>query len=344
MADWREDISLHEELKCYVEQNMKRSEIVDFVRKKYPQYCWSVPTLARRLKFFQIKYVDNETPLTTVREAVQCELQGPGKLLGYRAMNHKLRTEHHICVPRNLVADVLFDLDPDGVGSRNVKKRKKTLKRPFISDGPGWTFSLDGHDKMMGYQNSTFLLAVYGCLDTFSRKIIFLKVWTSNSDPNLIGKFYTEYLLETKKLPMYLRMDRGSETGVMATIHAYLVDKFCDLEDSTKCIEYGKSTSNKIERWWKDLHERLEKYLKEQCRVLLLSHLYDPSCTFDRKMLSYIFIPVVQRECDTFCRMWNSHRIRHQSGLELPTGIPNHMFSFPEKYNAEDKHIFGGSK
>lgn len=51
------------------------------------------------------------------------------------------------------------------------------------------------------------------------------------------------------------------------------------------------------------------------------------------------FIPVVQRECDTFCRMWNSHRLSYQPGLELPTGIPDHMFSFPEKYGAEIKHI-----
>jgi len=94
-------------------------------------------------------------------------------------MNLKLRTEHQICVPRNVVADVLCDLDPDGVEARNVKKKEE---RPFISAAPGWTFSLDGHDKMMGFQNSTFPIAIYGCLDTFSSKIVFINVWTSNSD------------------------------------------------------------------------------------------------------------------------------------------------------------------
>ena len=47
----------------------------------------------------------------------------------------------------------------------------------------------------------------------------------------------------------------------------------------------------------------------------------------------------MQRECDTFCRMWNSHRVRHQAGLELPTGIPNHIFAFPEKYGGKDKGV-----
>ena len=62
----------------------------------------------------------------------------------------------------------------------------------------------------------------------------------------------------------------------------------------------------------------------------------------DRKILSYIFVPVVQRECNIFARGWNSHRIRHQPGLMLPTGKPDYMFSFPEKctgFDAEDRHI-----
>lgn len=209
----------------------------------------------------------------------------------------------------------------------------------MVQDGPGWTYSLDGHDKLMGYQNHTFPLAIYGSLDTFSRKIIFLKVWMSNSDPLLIAKFYIEHLLESNTMPVYLRVDRGTETGTMATIHTYLIDKFENMEDPSMSVIFGPSTSNKIERWWKDLHERMEKYIKQQCQSLLQSHQYDPDNEMDRKILAYIFIPVVQRECDTFCRIWNSHRVRYQPGLELPTGIPEHMFSFPEKYGAENKHI-----
>ena len=87
---------------------------------------------------------------------------------------------------------------------------------------------------------------------------------------------------------------------------------------------YGKSTSNKIERWWKELHECMEKYIKWQLNSLLQSHSYDPSCSSDRKIMSYVFIPVLQRECGVFSRLWNSHRVRYEKGLELPTGIPNH--------------------
>ena len=50
------------------------------------------------------------------------------------------------------------------------------------------------------------------------------------------------------------------------------------------------------------------------------------------KNISTFYIPVVQKECDIFVENWNSHRIKEQKDLHLPTGIPNYMFSFPESY------------
>ena len=134
---WQADESLESDLKKYVAQNLKRSEIVDVVKKSHQQYAWSLPTLDRRLREFNIKYVDKNTSVKTVFDAVAKELEGPRKLLRYRAMNQKLRTEYNIFVPRNLVANVVFELDPDGAKERNVKIKKKKPKKPFVSDGPG---------------------------------------------------------------------------------------------------------------------------------------------------------------------------------------------------------------
>ena len=63
--------------------------------------------------------------------------------------------------------------------------------------GSDWTMSLDGHDKLCGYQNATFPLCVYGGLDTYSGRIQFLKIWTTNSNPKIVGRHYLEYLLES---------------------------------------------------------------------------------------------------------------------------------------------------
>ena len=137
----------------------------------------------------------------------------------------------------------------------------------------------------------------------------------------------------------YLRMDEGTETGKMTAMHTYLVSNTDLFDDPTDSIVYGPSTTNKIERLWRDLHGRLEKYLKVQLKSLLESREYDAHNEMDRKMLAYVFIPVVQRECDIFVKMRNNHRFREQPNLELPTGIPDHMFAFPEKYGASTREI-----
>ena len=105
-------------------------------------------------------------------------------------MNQQLRTEHNVQVPCHLVYNVMAELDPEGLEARNLQRKKKKVKGHFTSDGPLWAVSLDGHDKLCGYQNSTFPLGVYTSIDTFSRKILFLFVCYSNLNPLVIGKMY----------------------------------------------------------------------------------------------------------------------------------------------------------
>ena len=63
-----------------------------------------------------------ETPLAEVSAAVKKELDGPGRLLEYRAMNQKLRTEHNILVPRHLVYNMMTELDPEGLQARKLQR------------------------------------------------------------------------------------------------------------------------------------------------------------------------------------------------------------------------------
>lgn len=240
---WKEDDSLKSDLTSLVEKRLRRSEILDYMRRDYGNYAWS--TLDRRLNFFSIKYIDYRTPMTEVRACVECELQGPGQKLGYRALAQKLRQTQNLKVPRDLVYDMMYDINPDALAERNPKIKAKAPRGHFVTKGANWFHSFDGHDKLMGYQNHTFPLAIYGCLDTASRKILWLKVWTSNSDPRIIGNWYLQYLYETRKIASNIRMDRGTETGDLAAIHAYLRSKTgCD--DPCNAVVYGPSTSNQV--------------------------------------------------------------------------------------------------
>ncbi|CAB3987931.1 Hypothetical predicted protein [Paramuricea clavata] len=77
--DWENNENLKTDLDKYVRENLKKGEILDFVKHDYPDYPWSMATLSRRLGHFGIKYINYETPLQDVTEAVLKELEGPGR-------------------------------------------------------------------------------------------------------------------------------------------------------------------------------------------------------------------------------------------------------------------------
>ena len=52
--DWKDDVVLRSDLEKYVLKNLKWNEILDFVRRDFPNYAWSVGTLSRRLKYLTL--------------------------------------------------------------------------------------------------------------------------------------------------------------------------------------------------------------------------------------------------------------------------------------------------
>ena len=91
---------------------LKHQEILDYMEKDYP--C----TLGRRLQHFQISYTDVTVDVATIKTAVHKELKVAGKHLGYRAMQQKIRNEHGLLVPRDLVYAIMTVLDPLGLEQR----------------------------------------------------------------------------------------------------------------------------------------------------------------------------------------------------------------------------------
>ena len=83
-------------------------------------------------------------------------------------------------------------------------------------------------------------------------------------------------------LPENIRIDRGTETDIMRTMHCFLRDKHGNLEDATESVLYGPSTQNKIERWWRELLDRMERFFKKQLSTLVEDGDYDSTNKQDR--------------------------------------------------------------
>ena len=128
--DWEFDQELQTDLDSYTRKNYKRCELLDFMRRKYPQYAWSLRSLDRRMRHFRIFYTDNTIGQENLEDAIREELNGPGQLLGYRAMHKKIRDIHKLKVPRKKVYDMMREFDPEGLASRgNVGQRRRGRQR-----------------------------------------------------------------------------------------------------------------------------------------------------------------------------------------------------------------------
>ena len=122
--------------KKYVLENFTRKEVLDFVVRDYSQYARSLSSLKRRLAFFGINYVRYDIDIEEVENALKEEMEGLGQLLGYRAMQRKVREQHQLPVPRNLVYDVMKMVDPEGMERRanvGIKKRRRGGVSTFTS-------------------------------------------------------------------------------------------------------------------------------------------------------------------------------------------------------------------
>ena len=72
------------------------------------------------------------SPVPDIVSFIQHKLQGRGSCIGYRAMQQRC-IKNQLYVLRGIVAQIMKELDPVGVGAR----RKRTLRRrSYFSKGP----------------------------------------------------------------------------------------------------------------------------------------------------------------------------------------------------------------
>eukprot|EP00794_Sanderia_malayensis_P021092 gene21092-23153_t len=217
-----------------------------------------------------------------LKSAVQKELSGSGKLLGIRTMQNTVRQKYQLDVPRIAVHAMMYDLDEQGLQARIPAAKHKRRKGDFTTKEPNWVFSLDVSCEVNGVPEKHLPpcnICVY---------------WHSKPEDNI-------------------RIDKGTETGEFVTIHAFLWERHGDM-DPIETVMYGSSTSNQIERWWRELHERLEFYYKEQLRSLKEEGYYDPHSEEDRSLLAFEFIPVLQKVRILY---QNSHILVSKNDMEL---------------------------
>ncbi|XP_034094570.1 uncharacterized protein LOC117561334 isoform X6 [Gymnodraco acuticeps] len=292
--------------------------ILDFLEKRH-NIVLSLRTLKRRLQNAGLTRTDY-TPIGTVHQTVAHELRGSGRLLGYRAMWQTLQQKYHLTVKREDVRQTISRLDPSGV---QLRSRRRFVRRGYVTAGPNQVWHADGYDKL-----KPFGIAISGCIDGFSRKVMWLRSGSTNNDPGIIAQYYLQCVSEFGLLPARLRTDCGTENGTMAAINCTLRSQHTDDFAGALSHMYGTSTANqRIESWWSFFRKQRTQFWIELFSDLRERHLFNGSHEH-KCLLRYVFLGILQKDLDEYRQLWNNHTIRPVRLSQCPSGLAEGSVDF----------------
>ena len=318
--------------------NATEKDIIEYYHSKGYQYqaivfymdrfhgiSMSIRTLKRRLKESGLRKKQVNIDEWQIREIIRNEIQGPGSLLGYRGMQNRLRTTYGVQVPRDFVMLTLKELDPEGTAERKSRRLKR---QKYHSSGPDAIWHIDGYDKLKPYG-----LPIHGCVDGFSRKIIWLNVCKSNNDPSVPASYYIKEVQSNSRCPKTIRTDCGTENGMMAAFQ-------CTLTNDENSHRYGKSIHNqRIENWWSHQRRGYTSWLIRYFKNMVNEGTLDVGNNIQMECIWFVHSHLLQTDSDNVKNEWNNHYIRKCRNGTL-AGIPNQLYDLPELKGFKNRGVY----
>ena len=150
-----------------------------------------------------------------------------------------------------------------------------------------------------------------GCIDGFTRKILWLEVVNSNKDPFVTASACLNFISELEAIPRRIRTDCDTENCVLAAIQCYFRREHTDEFAGDKAQIYGSSHSNqRIEAWWSCLRRNLSSFIINLFTDLVESGEYNSDDKLEKECSKFCFTGVIKKELNRFKSEWNTHHIR----------------------------------
>lgn len=317
-------------IKSYFIQGYTNTEILEYLRLHNIDI--SLSTLKRRLSSMQLRR--RQLPgipenRREVKAAIEEELGGSGCFIGYRKMWWRLK-QKGLVVRRETVREMLVELDPIGVETR---REKKLRRRVYSGNGPNFIWHIDGHDKLKPYGFS-----IHGCIDGFSRRLIWLEVGPTNKKPEVIAKYYLDAIKQVGGVPRKVRSDDGTENCMIEAIHTFLRTNNNDEDAGLSSFLIGSSTSNqRIEAYWSHLVREGPGWWQNFFKDLRDLGLFNDADPVQVDCIRFCFMRVLRKELNEVAKSWNQHIISSSKfDNSGPRGRPDNMYFLPHLYQTED--------
>jgi hypothetical protein len=316
-----EGLTQNELIKDYFKIGLSGPEIIVFLKNVHGIFL-SLRQLKRILRALGCRRRKDRSDFQEVVEAVEKELSGSGSIIGYRAMHRRLISEYGLVVRREDVRRIIQILDPDGV---EMRSRHRLRRRLYMAKGPNYLWHVDGYDKL-----KPFGFCIHGCIDGYSRRILWLEVAYSNNDPRIVGRYFLDYVKEIEGTARIIRGDRGTENGNIEIMQRFFRELEADDFAGDKSFMYGRSTSNqRIEAWWGNLRKSCSDWWIRYFKDMRDSGLYQDDKIIHQECLRFCYMDVLQNELNRVATQWNTHRIRPSNNSESPSGRPDVNYFYP---------------
>lgn len=223
--------------------------------------------------------------INDVIDFIEILLTTSGQLHGYRWIHLKCIL-HGLTVSRETVRLILGFLDPEGV---QVRRRRRLRRRQYRVAGPNFLWHIDSYDKLKPYG-----ICINGCIDGFSRQMIWLKAYHNNSDPRLIAGYYMESIRETEGCPAVLRTDFGTENSIIKRIQQFLRRNGNDALAGPSSFMQGTSHHNqRIECWWSFLRKHCTQFWMNAFSYLREEGMFTGTY-LDKALIQFCFLNLIQ--------------------------------------------------
>ena len=127
---------------------------------------------------------------------------------------------------------------------------RRLNRRTYRANGPNFIWHIDGNDKLKPYG-----FGISGCIDGFSRYLLWLNVYITNKDPALIAGYFYQSIDRFGGCPKLLRFDAGTENGILKEIQTSLMGNGRNGKPNT-WIEGTSTLNQRIESFWGHLRKQ----------------------------------------------------------------------------------------